>query len=221
MLGTTKQGEVLHVIVGLLEQVQAILQAQDAANGIVDAAHGHFALLYQLLQQGAETPVVGVHGHIDARIDGQLDGFLLILGYVVALPQVVYIGPVGHNHAVPVEVFLQPLRQQAVVGVEGQSVVHGRVNHDGERTVAHHFEVGCKVLLAQVLFGDGRRRTVLARHGYAVAQKVLHAGSHIVRTDVVGVIALETENRFASHLGIEIAVLTIVLPHTRPARVTT
>lgn len=55
------------------------------------------------------TSVVRVHRHVDAGIDGELDGFLLILGYVVAAIKVVDVRPVSHNHTVPVEVFFSHL----------------------------------------------------------------------------------------------------------------
>ena len=50
---------------------------------------------------------------------------------------------------------------------------------------------------------------------------VLHAGSHVVEVDVVGVLALETYNGFAAHFRVQVSVLTVILPHAGPTRVTT
>ncbi len=125
MFLAAEQRKVLQVIVGLFKQIEAVLQAQYATHGIVYTAHGDFTFFYQLLEERAELPVVRVHGHVDTGIDGELDGFLLVFGNVVALPEVVYVRPVSHNHTVPIEVFLQPLGQEFVVGMERQAVVHG------------------------------------------------------------------------------------------------
>ena len=75
------------------------------------------------------------------------------------------------------------------------------------------------MLLAHVLSGDGRRRTVLAGYGNAITHIVLHTSGNVVPANQVGVLALEAEDSFTSHFGIYIAVFTIVFPHTRPAGV--
>ena len=191
MLLTGKEGEVLPIIIRCIEEARAILQAQHAARGIVDAAHRHLALLHQLLQQGAEVPAVGIHRHVDAGVDGDADGLFLRCSDVVAAPEVHDVGPVGHNHAVPLQVVLQPLRQVLIVGVQGHAVVALRVHHHRERTVAHGLQERGEVLLAHLLRRDVRRRAVLAARRHAVAHVVLHASGHMPTVYVVGVVALK------------------------------
>ena len=220
MFRTAEQREVFQIIIGFLKQIEAVLQAQYAAHRIVNAAHGDFAFFHQLLQECTELPVVRVHRHVDTGIDGELDGFLLVLGNVVAAIKVVDVRPVSHNHTVPVEVFFQPLGQQLIVGMERQTVVHGGVHHHGEGTCFHHFQIRSEMLLTHILLGDGRRRTVLTGNGNTITHIVLHTSGNVVLANQVGVLALETDNCFTSHFGIDVGVFTIVFPHTRPARVT-
>ena len=219
MLLAAEERELLHLVIGLLEEVEPVFEAQDAAHGVVDAAHRHFALLDELFEQRAEFPVVGIHRHVDTGIYRELDRLLLILGDVVARVEVVDVGPVGYDHTVPVETLFEPYGQQLVVGVHRQTVVHRRVDHKRERSRLCHFEIGREVLLAQVLNGYRRRRAVLAADRNAVAHVVLHAGCDMAVADMVGVVALKSEHGLASHFGIEVAVLAVILPHARPARV--
>ena len=220
MFGTTEEREVLQVVIRLLEQIESVLQAQYAANGIVDTAHGYFTFLHQLFKKRTEFPIIRVHRHINTGIDGKLDSFLLVFGNVVALPKVINIRPVGHNHTVPVKVFLQPFGQQFVVGMERQAVVHGRVYHNGECAVANHLKIRRKVFLTHILLGNGRRGAVFSRYGDTVTHKVLHTSGNTVCTYAIGVIALKAENCFTAHLSVDVAVFTIVFPHARPARIT-
>ena len=76
------------------------------------------------------------------------------------------------------------------------------------------------MLLTHILLGDGRRRTVLTGNGNTITHIVLHTSGNVVLANQVGVLALETDNCFTSHFGIDVGVFTIVFPHTRPARVT-
>ena len=221
MLLATKERIVFEVTVRFLEQTETVLHTQHAAYGIVNAAHRNFTLFYQLLQQDAEVPAIRVHAHIDTGVDGQLDGFLLTTGNVVAAIQVNDVSPVSYNHTVPVQVFLQPLGQQFIVGMERQAVVHGRVHHEREGTGFHHLHIGSEVLFAHILLGDGRRCTVFTRHRHTVAHEVFHTGSYVVITHMVGIFTLETQYGFATHFGIDISVFTVILPHARPTRITT
>ena len=96
--------------VGLVEQSQTVFHAQDAAHGIVNSLHRHLALVHQFLQQDAEVDTVGVHTHVDTCVDSNADGVFLVFGHMFTGVEVVNVGPVGHQHAVPLQVFLQPLR---------------------------------------------------------------------------------------------------------------
>ena len=82
--------------VGLVEQVQAVFHAQDAAHSIVDALHAHLAFLHQFLQQDAELHAIGIHRHVDTGIDGNADGVFLVFCHMFAREEVIDVGPVGH-----------------------------------------------------------------------------------------------------------------------------
>ena len=120
--------------VGLVKQVQAVFHAQDAAHGIVDALHAHLALFNKFLQQDAELHTVGIHRHVDTGIDGNADGVFLVFCHMFAREKVIDVGPVGHQHAVPLQVFLQPLGEIFVAGMHGHAVDGSRVDHHGQRT---------------------------------------------------------------------------------------
>ena len=210
----------LDVPVRMVEQTQAILQAQYTGYGIIDAAHRYLAFLNQFLQVVAEAHFVRHHRHVDTGIDGNLDGLLLGCCNVVARTQVIDVRPVGHDHAVPVQVFLQPFGQQFTVGMERHAVVYARVYHHRQGSGSYSSQERSKMLFAQIRTGNRRRCTVLARYGNAVTHVVLHAGSHVVFTDMVRVASLKALDRLDTHLSIYIAVFTVILPHTRPARVT-
>ena len=202
-----------------LEESQSVLDAQDTPYGVVNTLLADGPLLYQLLQQYAEVDAVGVHRHVDTRVDGQPDGILLVLRDVLAAEQVVDVGPVGDQHAVPAEVLLQPLGQVLVACVQRHAVHAGRVDHHGQR--ARH---GCcaerfEVLLPEHLRRQVRRRAVLARPRRAVGKVVLRAGAHVEGVDVVGVLALVSLNLCHHHLRVHHGVLAEALPNTRPSGV--
>ena len=64
--------------------------------------------------------------------------------------EVVDVSPVGHYESVPVEVFLHPAGEKLLVGVEGESVVAGRVDHQGEGTGLQAGLEWCEMLLAEL-----------------------------------------------------------------------
>ena len=96
---------------------QTLLHTKDAADSIVNTAHGHLTFLDKLFQQYAGLYAVGLHNHIDAGIDSDAQRLFLVLGYALARVQIINICPVGNQHAVPSCLLLQPDGQQLVVGV--------------------------------------------------------------------------------------------------------
>ena len=218
MLFTSEQGEILVIISRCFEQAQAILHAQHAAYSIVNAAHRHFAFFHQLFQVCTETPFIRHHRHIDTGIDSYLDSFFLAACNLIA--GVEDIRPVGHNHAVPVQVLFQPLGQQFVVGMERKPVVHGGVHHNRQSTCLDTFEERSEMFLAHILHGDGRRGTIFTGNRHTVTHIMLDASGHLLLSYMVRITALETEYGFAPHFGIHVAIFAIVLPMTGPAGVT-
>ena len=108
--------------VGGVEEPEAVFEAQRAGGGVVDAAHGHLALVDKFLEQGAEIGLIGFHGHIDSGVDGYTDGVFLVGGHMLALVEVVDVSPVGDDEAIPLEVILEPLGQVFPRGMHGCAV---------------------------------------------------------------------------------------------------
>ncbi len=105
-----------------VEKPEAVFHSQDTAHGVVDAAHGDGTLLGELFDEVDGIGVIGFHDHVDAGVDGHAQRVFLIFGHTLALPQIVDIGPVGDEHAVPACLRLEPVGEQRLVGVNGHAV---------------------------------------------------------------------------------------------------
>ena len=99
--------------------------------GVINAAYGYFAFVYKFFQQCTEIPFIRFHGHVDTCVDGDFDGFFLVGCHFFAAPEVVDVSPVRDKYSIPVQFFFQPLGQDFVIGVYGQSVDRTRICHDG------------------------------------------------------------------------------------------
>ena len=207
--------------VGLVEEVQTILQSEDATHGIVDARHRHLTLLHEFLQQDAEVHAVGIHRHINTCIHSHAHGVFLVLGHMFALKEVVDVCPVGDEHAIPLQVFLQPLRQVFVAGVHGLAVDRARVHHHRQRTGKGCGLERLEVFLAQHLRRYIGRRTVLARPGSAIGEVVLRASADMVATQVIGIVALIALDLGFHHASVHNGILTEAFIDAWPARVAT
>ncbi len=216
MLGRGKVGIGAGVGHGCVEEAQAVLEAEHPAHGVVDTAHRHCALLDQLTQQSAVVPLIRLHGHVDAGVDGHGDGFLFVAGHALARPEIVDVVPVGDNHAVPSRLVLEPAGEQALAGVYGHTVDAGRVDHHCERSGAYAGQIGGKMLLAQVGLAHHGRGAVFAAHGRRVCHIVLDRCGDVGRADVIGVGALEAVNLRGAHAGAEQRVFAEILPHAGP-----
>ena len=131
--------------------------------------------------------------------------------------EVIDVCPVGDNHAVPVQSFLEPFSQILVAGMHGLAVDGAGVDHDGQQTGLDHRLEGSEALLAHFTFGHIDRRTVLTGSRRTITQIVLAAGSNVEGIHTVAVVALESTDGSTTHNGIDQCVLTEVLPDTRPA----
>ncbi len=158
---TAKVGIVLTAGVGLVEETETVFYAQDAAHGVVDALLRDLTFLDELLEQRAEVNIVGIHAHVDTGVDSQTDSVLLVFGHMLTRIEVADISPVGHNHAVPVEVFLQPLRQILVAGMHRHAVDGSRIDHHRQGAGLDGVLERLEVFLAQHQRRDVGRRTVL------------------------------------------------------------
>ena len=203
----------------LVEQTEAILQAKDATGSIIDTAHRHLTFVHEFLQEDGEIRVIRIHCHIDTGVDGYLDGFLLVLGNLFTLPEIVDVCPVGHNHTVPIQVFLEPLGKEFVIGMDGHTVDGTRVDHDGQGTLTDSRQIRRKMLFTQVVRGDDGRCTVLATGSGSIAHVVLHAHGNMLSINVIRVFTLEASYHGLTHLGIHQRVFAKVFPHTWPKRI--
>ena len=116
MLGRAIFRIVLDVGVGHVKKAQTVLHAQHAAHSVIDTRHGYPTLIHSLDEQVTEVGVIWVHRHVDTGIDSHDDGLFSVSSHHLAPPQVVDVGPVGHDHAVPASFLLQPLGQ--VLGID-------------------------------------------------------------------------------------------------------
>ena len=218
-LATAELRVVLESLRGVLIESQPFLHPQDATDGIVDAAHGNLSFLDQFLQQDAGIHAVRLHNHVDAGVDGDAEGVLLVAGYHLAGIEVVDVGPVGDDDTVPARLFLQPRGQQFTVGMHGHPVDGSRVDHYRGSPLAERGKERGEVLLTQLRGSDVGRCAVLTRPRGAVAHEVLQRDGNVLLINVLRVAALKTEHLLASHLSTQIAVLAEVLPDTGPAGV--
>ena len=204
---------------GLVEQAQAHLQTQDAAHGVVQAGLGDSAFLDAFHNGRHALRVVRVHNHVDTGVDAHGHGLFLIGRYVVAHIEVVNVGPVRHEHAVPTQLFLDPAAQKDGVGVRGDAIDGGAVHHGGEGAGAEAFQERGEELLAEVVLGDNGRRTVLAAHRNAITDEVLEGNGAVLQVNMIGIFPLNGDGFFAGHFRLQIRVFAIAFPQTRPARV--
>ena len=205
--------------VGLVEEVQTILQSEDATHGIVDARHRHLSFLHEFLQQDAEVHAVGIHRHINTCIHSHAHGVFLVLGHMLALEEVVDVCPVGDEHAIPLQVFLQPLRQVFVAGMHGLAIDRARVHHHGQRTSKGSGLEGLEVFLAQHLRRHISRRTVLTRPRSTIGEVVLRAGADMIATQVIGIVALIALDLGFHHASVHNGIFAEALVDAWPARV--
>ena len=204
----------------VVEQAQADLQADHAAGGVIDALHRDAAVLHQADDDVAALGIVRVHDHVDAGVDAHGHGLGLVGRHVVAGEEVVDVGPVGHQHAVPVQLLLHPAGEEGLVGVGGDAVDGGGIDHRGQRAGLEALLERTEVFLAEVVLGDVGRGAVLAGVRHAVAHEMLDAHGHVLQADVVRVGTLQGDRLHAGHLGLQVRILAPALPLARPARVT-
>ena len=138
---------------------------------------------------------------------------------MVTRTQIIDVRPVCYYHSIPVKVFFQPFGQKLPVGMEGQTIVNPGIDHYTKCTVTNSSQERSKMLFPHITAGNGRRSTVLSGYRYTITHIMLHTGSYIICSDMIRIIALKTRNSGLTHFSIHITILSIILPHTRPTRV--
>ena len=203
----------------MLEQAQTDLQAQDAADSIIDAGHRDLALLGQVHDHVHAFRIVRVHDHVDAGIDAQRDSLPLVSRHVVARIEIVDVGPVRHQQAVPVQLLLHPAGEQQRIGMRRDAVDGGGIHHGSESAGLEAFLERAEEFFAQVILGDIGRGAVLSGERHAIAHEVLEAHGTVLQADVIGVAALDGDRLDAGHLGLQVRIFAETLPDTGPARI--
>ena len=214
MLLACKLRIIFLLCIWLVEETETELQAEYATCSVVDSRHRNFAFLDELLKVDSELTVVWNHGHIDTCIHRKLHRLLKARSHALAGVEVHDVGPVCHDHTVPVELFLHPLCEKFSVAVERHTVVACRVHHDRKCTCLHCLLERLEMLLAKLCRRDGRRCTVLTRYRHAVSHEMLRTCSDMVRTDMVRIISLHTANLSHCHFRIHVCILTEAFPHS-------
>ena len=203
----------------MLEQAQTDLQAQHAADGIIDAGHRDLALLGQVHDHVHAFRIVRVHDHVDAGIDAQRDSLPLVSRHVVARIEIVDVGPVRHQQAVPVQLLLHPAGEQQRIGMRRDAVDGGGIHHGGEGAGLEALLERAEEFFAQVILSDIGRGAVLSGERHAIAHEVLEAHGTVLQADVIGVAALDGDRLDAGHLGLQVRIFAETLPDTGPARI--
>ena len=135
---------------------------------------------------------------------------------MVGVPEAVGVAPVGDDHAVPIEVALEPVGDEVVVGTALHAVEDCRIGHHAQGAVLDDAAEGFEVFLTQVLQCDGGGRAVDAVVGDAVAHVVLQCGARVIFADVVGIRALDAVEIGLTHHRGEQRVLAHALVAARP-----
>ena len=206
--------------VWLVEQPETEFHAQYPAYSIINAAHRNFTFLHKFFQIITETPFIRHHRHIDTGINSHFHGFFLRSGHFVTGIQIVYIRPIRYDEPVPIEVLLQPFRQKFVIGVKRKPVVHSRIHHNRQSTGFHRFQKRGKMLFTHILHCNRRWRTIFAGYGDTIPHIMFQTGSYPIGAYMIRILALKTNHRFTAHLCIDVAVFSIIFPHTRPTGIT-
>ena len=204
----------------IVEQTQTDLQAEHAAHGVIDTLHRDTAVLDQSDDDVAALGIVRVHDHVDAGVDAHGHSLGLVSRHMVAGEEVVDVGPVGHEHAVPVQLLLHPAGEEGLVRMRGDAVDGSGIDHRGEGAGLEALLERTEILLAQVVLRDVGGGAVLAGVRHAIAHEMLDAHGRMFQVDMVGILSLDGHGLGAGHLGLQVRVLTPTFPLTRPARVT-
>ena len=124
---------------------------------------------------------------------------------------------VRHHRAVESPLTAEHVGQQpAIAGAHDAVDLLVRVHHRRQAALAHGHLERAEVDIAQLAFGQVRRRPVHPAFGRAVADEVLGGGDHPVDE----VVALQAPDERQAHLRHEVRVFAVGLLEPAPARIT-
>ena len=202
-------------------QTQTHLQTQDSTNCIVDTLAAHKPLINSLHKQFAEIDIVGDHCHIDTRINRSDNGRLEVLAHHLALVEIGDVGPIRNDHTVPAKPLFEPIGQQHLVGVGGDTIDRGRVGHQRQRTCLNSRLEGGEVFLFKLGNRHIGRRAILTRIGHTISHIVFRARCNMLCVNMVRISTLISQNHLASQLSTQKGIFAERLPATWPRVATT
>ncbi len=131
------------------------------------------------------------------------------------------VGPVGHYHAVPAQLLLEPYREKLMVDVHRHAVDLRRIHHHGEGAALDSGLVGCEIFLTKINRTYDCGRTVFAGSGVAVSHIMLQAAGHVLRAEMVRVVTLIAFHHLHGHSAVDEGILAEALPYAAPDRIAT
>jgi hypothetical protein len=221
LLGEARVGE------RVLEQPHGELDAEDAADGVVYAVEPDLPLLDLLHNVGDELGVVvGDHDHVDAGVDGLLDGVVVVL--VRRRGDPVHGLPVRDHEPAEVHLALERVRDEELVLVHLHAVPARVGDHHRRDALDHRVVVGGHVDAHQVVEAQHRVVLVDPPPRAAVPHEVLRAPGHLLRPAHVrhalgvlrGDVALKAGDHVRGHELHQPSVLAVALVAPTPPRVT-
>ena len=161
---------------GFGEQPEARLHAQDAGNGVINAADVQLAPLKRVKQALVNlAPVLRRHEHVDSGINRPGAGFAQI---VMKMLKPV---PVTDHESGEAHLPLEHIGEQVLVAVQLDPVEVIERRHHHLRAGGDGRHVGCAVNIAQFRFAAAGAALIHAAGGAAFADKVLRRGQYFHR----------------------------------------
>ena len=201
------------VHVGMLEQAEEDLDAQDVAHGVVDGGFPDLAGADQLLQVGDEP--VGHHVHVHPGVQ-RLPRHFAAVGAIAVGNHLAHRVPVRDNQTVEAPFTAQDVPDHEFVARRGHAVVVVERSHQRQRARLDGRLEGRQVDVAQLVFRQEGAVVVAPALGGAVAHEVLDARRHRGR---VPLRALVAAHHGLAHPGVQPGVLAAAFRHAAPAGV--
>ena len=210
---------VIHRAVGVVEQAQSELQAQDIAHASVYLLHAHPTLFHKALQ--VPRIAVPLHVHLHLCVHAEHGRFAQVLAVAVS-NHVRRRRPVAHEHAVVAPFVAQDVHIEMSVRRRRHTVQVVEGAHDSRAAGINRRFEGRQIDLAEQYLGNPSGVVVASALAGGVAGEMLHAGSKVylpLACRGVVVFALVTTHGGSPHNSSEVGVLAIALCNASPARV--
>src|SRR5277367_4659318 len=168
----------------MLEETEADLHGEDAANGFIDLLDGDLSAGYGCgeilpVRSGPEG-----HFHIDTGLETEHGGLREIFRIAMRREILDSVG-VAHDESLEAPVFAQYVMQQPAIDRSGHVVEVHVCGHGGADARFYGGVKGRKVDVPHLVFGDIGGVVVASAFGCAISGEVLHAGENVFgRADI-------------------------------------